>query len=147
LKKNIQLTTAHLPSKEARGRMAADNDPITELEYLTLKVLEEYDEDRREWVATCVETGAVATAHDQGILQKLIQDTIRLEILLAIQKDNFANLFRRPASGEVHARWLRAAGLTKPLKEKLEISYSLSTPRREVKSEISIAKASYPRTA
>lgn len=125
------------------------NESIPELEHLSLKVLEEYDEERREWVATCIETGAVAAASDHPTLQRLIQDTIRLEILLAVQKGNLPNLFRKPAAGEVRVKWLRAAALAPhgPTDSTLEISFNLPPPRREVKSEIKVKTVSLPRTA
>jgi hypothetical protein len=123
-------------------------ETIPELEHLTLRVLEEYDEEAGAWVARCLETGAVASARDQSTLQALMRETIQLEILLAVKKDNFPNLFRSPASGKVWAKWLRVAGMPNALSEDtLEINISLMTPRREVKSEIGIQKASFPRTA
>lgn len=129
--------------------MPVDCTSIPELEYLTLRVLEEYAEDEQAWVATCLDTGAVASAPDLAMLEKLIEETIQLEITMAVQRSDFANLFRKPAAGEVVARWLRAAGLSGGLTEvRLGITIDLATPpRREVKSEIGIKKASVPRTA
>lgn len=129
--------------------MATNEEPIPELRYLSLKVLEEYDEDRREWLATCIETGTVAAAPDQATLQQLIQDTIRLEILLAIQKGNLPSLFRKPASGEARVKWLRAAAMSPhgPTDTTLEINFNLPPPRREVKSEIKVKTVSLPRSA
>jgi hypothetical protein len=126
-------------------------ESVPELMYLTLKVLEEYDEDHKTWVATCLETGAVAAAPDPATLRKLMDENIQLEILLAIKRNDFANLFRKSASGEVKARWYRAAGMTTVLDQyKLEINIHLSPPRREVTSEkigIEVAKVDNRRTA
>jgi hypothetical protein len=129
--------------------MPLDSETIPELEHMTLKILEEYDAEQGTWVARCLETGAVATAPDQQTLQKLINETIQLEVLLAIKKNDFANLFHKPASGEVCARWYRTAGMSSGALTTydLELNFDL-TPRREVKSEkIGISKASIPRTA
>ena len=131
--------------------MPAVAESVPELAHLTLKVLEEYDEDHKTWVATCLETGAVATAPDPDNLRKLMDETIQLEILLAIKRNDFANLLRKSASSEVKARWYRAAGMASALDQyDLEINLHLSPPRREVKSEkigIEVAKVAGRRTA
>jgi hypothetical protein len=122
---------------------------IPELENLTLRVLEEYDEERKIYVARCLETGTVADAPDQESLLQAIQQTLQLEIVLAVKNSNFANLFRQPSTGDVWARWHRAAGVPGAVKHlTLKLDISLPTiPRREVKSEIPITQAKYPRPA
>lgn len=107
--------------------MTAASDSVPELAHLTLKVLEEYDEDHGTWVATCLETGAVATAPDPETLRKLMDENIHLEILLAIRKNDFANLLRKSASGEIKARWYRTAGLTSGL-DQYELEINLPWP-------------------
>lgn len=123
---------------------------IPELERLSFRVLEEFDEAQGAWTAVCLETGAVATATEQTTLQELILETIQLELLLAVRKDAFSNLFRKPASGEVWAKWFKAAGMSDELSQStIELDLGNLTPRRGVQLErqISITKASVPRTA
>lgn len=124
-----------------------DNDGIPELKNLSLRVLEEFDEEHAMYVARCLETGTVATADSAEACRDLIKETLELEITLAATKRNFPNLFRQPASGEVWARWHAAAGESGNLSEMtLTVNVTLPT-RREVKSEIRISKAFVSKTA
>ena len=120
---------------------------IPELDHLTLRVLEEPDPESGGFLARCLETGTVAAAPDIQTLRQLFDKTLELEILLAIRNKDFANLLRRPVSGDVAARWLRAAA-NKCEDTTLKLNLPVEVPpRREVKSEIAIKKASLSRTA
>jgi len=109
---------------------------IPELERLSFRILEEYDEAQGTWTAICLETGAVASATEQPQLQQLILDTIQLELLLAVRKGAFSNLFRKPASGEVWAKWFKAAGMSNELSQTtIELDLGNLAPRRGVQIE------------
>jgi hypothetical protein len=125
-----------------------DSDTIPELEHLELHILEEYDEEYETFVARSLETGTVATAPDMDSLRDIMLETLQLELTLAARSGNFANLWKQPAPGDVWARWHYAAGKSGKKDSTLTVSITLpTTPRREVKSEIRITKASTPRTA
>jgi hypothetical protein len=125
-----------------------ETDRIPELEHLELHVLEEYDEEHETFVARCLETGTVSTANEMDSLREIMRETLQLEITLAARSGNFANLWKRPAPGDVWARWHYAAGSGGKDESTMTISISLGTiPKREVKSEIRITKASISRTA
>ena len=123
-------------------------DTIPELEHLALRILEEYDEEGGRYVARCLETGAVVTAPNAEPLRALIEENIRLEISLALKSGNFGNLWRQQAPPDVWVRWHRAAGSGQATDFKMPLNLTTGTiPRREVKSEIQITKASISRTA
>jgi hypothetical protein len=122
------------------------HDDPPQLKNLELRVLEEYDPSYQTWVATCLETGTVATADDVTQLEASIRETLELEVSLAVKSDNWAGLLHRPASPDTVAKWLLVAGTTQVVKSNLTISLP-TTPRREVQSEFRIAKSSKHRTA
>jgi hypothetical protein len=109
-------------------------DDPPQLKNLELRVLEEYDPNYQTWVATCLETGTVATADDATRLENSIRETLELEVSLAVKSGNWAGLLRKPASPETVAKWLLVAGTTQVVKSNLTISLP-TTPRREVQSE------------
>ncbi len=117
-------------------------DDPPQLKNLELRVLEEYDPEYKTWVATCLETGTVATADDPKELEKAIRETLELEISLAVKSGNWAGLLHKPAPPEMVARWLLVAGTTQVVKSNLTISLP-TIPRREVQSEFRIAKSAH----
>lgn len=125
-----------------------DMDINSLLGNIELRILEEFDKEHKVFVAHCLETGAVASATDAASLHTLMKETLQLEITLAVRSGDFDNLWKQQAPPDVWTRWHKAAGAGNKEDSTLTFNITLpTTPRREVKSEIRISKASINRTA
>lgn len=63
------------------------------------------------WVATCLETGSVATADDQDTVREMIREVLDDEWRHNIEHCNVNNLLSTPAPISTWARWLKASPL------------------------------------
>lgn len=83
--------------------MPADITSI--VENLDMKVLAEYDEDYRVYVAHCLETGAVATGSSLDEAEALIKQVLENDISIAIRTSSLESLFHTCAPSDVRTRW------------------------------------------
>jgi hypothetical protein len=79
-----------------------------EVTLFPLRVLMEYDNTYKVYVARCLETGSVATADDFDTVQEMIKEILEDEIAFAIENDNLPNLYSAPAPLDVFKRWRNA---------------------------------------
>ena len=105
---------------------------------LTLRVLEEYDEEFRVHVARCLETGTVATADSFDEAHDLLMETLRLEIVQVSRSRRPIALFEKPASAQYELRWQAIAANNPPTSEIVNVYDMPVGLRKGVKSEISI---------
>jgi len=97
------------------GAMTISREVISQLRSIGLfRVLAEYDEECRYFVATCLETGSVATADSPELLKEAILDLLDEEIIHAAIHGDIAGLFSHKAPKDVWSRWIRAVGETTP---------------------------------
>jgi len=68
-----------------------------------LRVLIEKDEGK--FVAYCLETGNVAVASDYDTVRSIIIEILQNEVSFAKKHNNFENLYRAPAPGDVIQRF------------------------------------------
>ena len=72
---------------------------------MPFRVLVEFESDHQEWVATCLDTGAVATGDTAEEAEAQIQEVLATDIRMAIQEESIKSLDRRRAPTEIFARW------------------------------------------
>lgn len=107
-------------------------------ENLEFRVLEENDPEYGILVARCLETGTTATANDLATLRTLLKQALSLHIKLAMEREDPEALYHQRATADVWARYAAASAMNKE-QDFIEVDVSCA-PRREVKSEISIAQ-------
>jgi len=105
--------------------------------HLHFRVLEEVDPEYGTLVARCLETGTTVTADDAPTLRKLITQALQLHIKLAAERGNPEALYHQRATPDVWVRYDAVSAA--PDTVTIEVNLA-SAPRREVKSEISIAQ-------
>jgi hypothetical protein len=123
--------------------MSATHDPF---ENLHLQVLEEIDPEYGTLVARCLETGTTVTADDAATLRKLITEALQLHIKLAAERGDAEAIYHQRATPDVWVRYNAAASAGPSERVTLEVDVS-GTPRRGVKSEISIVRSLQRETA
>ena len=57
------------------------------------------------WIAHCLETGNVASAHSYAAVREMILDVLREEILYARKFNNIKAVFRSPIPQDLIDRW------------------------------------------
>jgi len=128
------VTTPH-PAIGDHMNAQATLEPQT----LDLKVLIEYDPIYSTYVATCLETGAVATGSTPEEVSTQIRNTLELDIRLADEQGGLEALFFTRAAPDVWDRWYQAKAVAKPEVVTLSLSDS-AVPKRGVTS-VTIATA------
>src|SRR5437868_1372101 len=71
----------------------------------------------RQFSAHCLETGAVATADDLTTVISIIEDVLASEASLAIDSEDFANLYASPAPPAIWFKWNAMAQKHEPEKK------------------------------
>jgi len=77
--------------------------------FIPLRVLVEYDQKYKFFVAHCLETGNVVTANDADTAEEMIKELLGDEVAYAISHDNLKNLISSPAPMDVWKRWIATA--------------------------------------
>jgi hypothetical protein len=131
--RNVQVEFGSV-SNIQESTMQDAKDPFGHLRW---RVLEEVDPEYGGLVARCLETGTTVTADEPDALRKLIKQALSLHIKLAAEREDPEALYHERAPADV---WVRYDAVSAPQTETFEVDLS-STPRREVKSEISISIA------
>jgi hypothetical protein len=109
--------------------------------FMVLRVLVEYDQKYKFWVARCLQTGSVVTADEAKNAEEMMTELLTDEISYAIVHNNFKNLLSSPAPLEVWKRWTDSAAKNGSHKVKLEITAKelrLDEPNRP---EVKVARA------
>lgn len=114
--------------------MCEVHDPFGHLRF---RVLEEVDPEYGILVARCLETGTTATADDPDTLRKLITQALQMHISIAAKRGDPEALYHQRATPDVWVRYDAASTTSQTVTIEVNLS---SAPRREVKSEISIAQ-------
>lgn len=78
--------------------------------HLTLRFLEEYDADTKQYVARCLETGTVATGDTEDSAHALLIQTIQLEAAAVSRALRESALFEKPAGAVYELRWQKGEG-------------------------------------
>jgi hypothetical protein len=102
------------------------------------RVLIEHNSSYNVFVARCLETGSVATADDSETVEDMIKELLVDEVTFAIEHNNLANLYSRPAPYEVWMKFRsaqREGTPTKPMCRAIR-----ARDREEVPAEIKIAR-------
>lgn len=71
--------------------------------------------------AHCLETGAVATANDETTVLSIIEEVLESEAALALDSNDFTNLYSSPAPPDVWFKWNAMAEKRKPTIRTFEI--------------------------
>jgi hypothetical protein len=71
--------------------------------------------------AHCLETGAVATANDFDTVVDLIEEVLESEASLALDSNDFANLYSSPAPPEILFKWNEMSAEQEPEIKTFEI--------------------------
>jgi len=111
--------------------------------FIQLRVLAEFDDKYKTFVAYCLETGSVVTADDADSLKQEMKELLEDELSFAFETRNLRNLFSSPAPFEKWVKWQEAAEKQEP--ESIELVLDLAKPvrkgRREVSTEVKLARA------
>ena len=127
-----------MPSDRPVEKAAAYYPPL-----FRFRVLAEFDEDHKVFVARCLETGHVVTADDITTVTEMIKEILEDEIAYGIERQNFPNLLSAPASPDVWLRWMECARKTTPDEVMLSVSAKpLRLDELEVGAEIAVASSS-----
>jgi hypothetical protein len=109
-----------------------------------LKLLVEYDDSSQTYVAHCLDTGAVATGNSLEEAQKLIQDVLENDILIAIRTNSLASLFNTSAPADVRTRWFEARADSPESVTTIELKIPSDPdgvpPKRGVQTELRVGK-------
>jgi hypothetical protein len=73
------------------------------------------------FAAHCLETGAVATADDADTVVEMIEEVLESEAALALDANDFTNLYSSPATPDIWFKWNEAAQKHEPKKRQFEI--------------------------
>jgi len=87
----------------------------------TFRVWLEQAEDSEHFVAQCLETGAVATADAADTAMSIIEEVLESEAALALDSDDFTNLYASPAPVDVWFKWNAMAEQHDPTETFFEI--------------------------
>jgi len=118
--------------------------PVTEqkneIPMFRFRVLIEHNSAYNRFVARCLETGSVATASDENMVEDMIKELLTDEVIYALDHNNLANLYSSPAPYDVWMRFRQAERLgipSKPMNRAIRARNS-----EEVPAEIKIARTS-----
>jgi hypothetical protein len=100
---------------------------------LTLRVVEYFDTAFEEYIAVCLETGALAAEQSAENAKTAVLRVISTQIQLAVESDDFTSLFSTPAQGFDFARWFIASAQGPVTRTHLQIPVM----RRPAQSEVS----------
>ena len=81
----------------------------------------EQDKDSKHFVAHCLETGAVATADAADTAMSIIEEVLESEAALALDSNDFTNLYAAPAPVDVWFKWNAVAEQYAPEERFFEI--------------------------
>ena len=107
----------------------------SEQSFMDLRVLVEYDQKHKFFVAYCLQTGSVVTADDQDTAVDMIKELLVDEVSYAIVHSNLRNLFASPAPLEIWKKWSTNAAKHGSQREKVVIvarELRLDEPEMEV---------------
>jgi hypothetical protein len=69
------------------------------------RVLVEFDEKYKMFVAYCLNTGNVVSADDSATTVQMMKEVLEDEVFHAIKFENYSNLFSNTAPPEVWRKW------------------------------------------
>lgn len=105
-----------------------------------LRLLVEYDEAYRNYVAHCLDTDAVATGTTPEETVLLIKQVLENDIAIAIRTKGLESLLHTSAPADVQIRWLEAKAASPATVRTIELEIPSTEegvqPRRGVQSEI-----------
>jgi hypothetical protein len=109
--------------------------------FIPLRVLVEYDQKYKFFVAHCLQTGNVVTAEDADTAEEMIKELLVDEVTYAITHNNLKNLLSSPAPMDVWKRWSVTAAQNGTKTFKLDIvARELKIDEPDV-SEVKVARA------
>lgn len=109
--------------------------------FIQLRVLAEFDEKYKTFVAYCLETGSVVTADDADSLKDEMQELLEDELSFAFETKNLANLFSSPAPFEKWVKWQEVAEKKKPDVIELFLERPVRKGQQGVTTEVQLARA------
>lgn len=109
--------------------------------FAKLRVLAEYDEKYKTYVAYCLETGSVVTSDDPEALKGEMKELLEDELMFAFKTKNLTNLFSSPAPFDIWVKWMESAEKHEPEQIPLFIESSIRKGQQGVTTEVQLARA------
>jgi hypothetical protein len=119
--------------------MREGEDMAEHIPFFQLRVLGEFDEKYKTFVAYCLETGSVVTAEDPKSLKEEMKELLEDELSFAFETKNLANLFSSPAPFDKWTKWQEISEKVKP--DIIELFFEKSGRKGQQSSEVKLAQA------
>jgi predicted RNase H-like HicB family nuclease len=113
-------------------------DVPTIIEQLELRVLVERDEDYGVYLATCIDTGAVATGETIEEAESLIRAVLENDFRIAMERESLDSLFHAEAPWDAKVHWYEAKAADPGSVKKIRLEVAPGAERRSVQSELRI---------
>jgi hypothetical protein len=98
-----------------------DQERKLNIPFFEFRVLVEFDDKYKIFVAYCLNTGNVVSADDPETTIQMIKEVLEDEVYHAIKFENYSNLFSSTAPPEVWQKWHALASKQKPREIDLDI--------------------------
>ena len=98
-------------------------EPNGKIPFFEFRVLVEFDDKYKFFVAYCLNTGNVVSADESETAVQMMKEVLEDEVYHAIKFENYSNLFSSTAPPEVWRKWHALALTQAPREIKLDIKY------------------------
>ena len=109
--------------------------------FVQLRLLGEFDEKYKTFVAYCLETGSVVTADDPKSLREEMKELLEDELSSAFETKNLTNLFSSPAPFDKWIKWQEISEKKKPDIIELFFEKPVWKGQQGVTTEVKLAQA------
>jgi hypothetical protein len=121
--------------------MVEDKNMATRIPFVQLRVLAEFDEKYKTFVAYCLETGSVVTDDDPEALKEEMKELLEDELSFAFETKNLQNLFSSPAPFDKWVKWQEVAEKYAPEQIELFLEMPVRKGQPGVTTEVQLARA------
>jgi predicted RNase H-like HicB family nuclease len=106
------------------------------IEQLELRVFIEFDEDYGQYVARCIDTGAVAEGATIEEAELLITEVLKNDFRIAMEEESLKSLFHGESPFEAKVGWYESRTADPSSVKKIRLEVSTEPQRRSVQSEL-----------